>query len=71
MRYFIINLTFTSIVPLYAYFKIGNDSFSKGIYYSLMTIVLAIGVLIISVIYNKIVLYLRRKNVKISFNRWK
>ena len=71
MRYFIINLTFTSIIPLYAYFKIENDAFSKGIYYSLMTIVLAIGVLIISVIYNKIVLYLRRKNVKISFNRWK
>ena len=71
MRYFVINLTTTAIIPTFKYYIVANDFFMDGIYYSLEMIVLSITILIISIIYNKIVLYLRRKNVKISFNRWK
>lgn len=42
MRYFILNLTITAIIPSYSYFKIENDAFSKGIYYSMIIIVLSL-----------------------------
>ena len=43
MRNFILNLTITGIVPSFAYFLIENDSFSIGIYYSFIMLVLTLG----------------------------
>ena len=55
MRYFILNLTITAIIPSYNYFKIENDAFSEGIYYSLIIIVLSLALIIIKTIYDKVV----------------
>ena len=67
MRYFIINLTTTAIIPSYNYFLVENDAFSEGLYYSLTVIVLASVICIIKTIYN-IVLKKRRKNIRENCN---
>ena len=42
MRYFIINITITGMIPLFTYFKVKHEIFRRGLYYSLMMIVLAV-----------------------------
>ena len=68
MRYFIINLTMTALIPSYNYFKIEGDAFRKGIYYSLTIIVISLILIIIKTIYDKIIHKIRRKKLKIYSN---
>ena len=50
MRNFIINLTLTGIIPSITYFRIENDVFRKGVYYSAAVLILAISLTILGII---------------------
>ena len=66
MRYFILNLTITALIPSYNYFKFESDGFSKGIYYSLMIIVISLVLIVIKTIYDKIRYRMKKKRNNIK-----
>ena len=41
IKQFVIANTITSIIPMFAYFRVGNDAFKYGIYNSIITLILA------------------------------
>ena len=68
MRYYIINLTLTGIMPSFNYFRTQTDYFKEGMYYSSIVIILSLLLVLINVIYSKIYKMISKKQFKKNKN---